>query len=175
MAASAATATADVVPINGARRKRQRARTRLVERVQDILSEAQQEVAGRRWENAIPMMRHAVEQATIGTDPKLVTVAHRHPSPKDPSLSDSTIQALDILSVFDHHKRDRPLLGIAELADTLGMSRSTVHRYVTTLCYCGQLEQHPPSRKYRRPALHAIAGAGQQGEPAEVRELARAA
>lgn len=155
--AVAAAATADVVPIGRARPRppRRRRQTRLVERVHDILSEAQQEVAARRWDNAIPMMKHAVEQATVGNDPKLVRVMGRIAAPKDPSMSDSTIQALDILGVFDQHKQtragERPLLGIAELADELGMSRSTMHRYVTTLCFCGQLEQHAPTRKYRRP------------------------
>jgi IclR family transcriptional regulator, pca regulon regulatory protein len=41
-----------------------------------------------------------------------------------------------------------PLLGIAEIADGLGMSRSTVHRYITTLHALGYLEQDA-SRKYR--------------------------
>jgi IclR family pca regulon transcriptional regulator len=40
------------------------------------------------------------------------------------------------------------VLGIAELADELGMSRSTTHRYVITLVALGYLEQ-VASRKYR--------------------------
>jgi IclR family transcriptional regulator, pca regulon regulatory protein len=39
--------------------------------------------------------------------------------------------------------------GIAELADTLGMSRSTTHRYVITLAALGHLEQVKEGRKYR--------------------------
>lgn len=42
----------------------------------------------------------------------------------------------------------RPLLGIAELADMLGLSRSTTHRYVTTLVALGYLRQGE-RRKYR--------------------------
>ena len=42
----------------------------------------------------------------------------------------------------------RPVLGIADIADDLGMSRSTTHRYVITLVALGYLEQGA-SRKYR--------------------------
>jgi IclR family pca regulon transcriptional regulator len=42
----------------------------------------------------------------------------------------------------------RPVLGIADIADELGMSRSTTHRYVITLVALGYLEQGT-SRKYR--------------------------
>ena len=40
------------------------------------------------------------------------------------------------------------MLGIASIADELGMSRSTTHRYVVTLVALGFLEQGA-SRKYR--------------------------
>jgi IclR family pca regulon transcriptional regulator len=40
------------------------------------------------------------------------------------------------------------VLGIADLADSVGMSRSTVHRYVSTLVALGFLEQDA-SRRYR--------------------------
>ena len=40
------------------------------------------------------------------------------------------------------------MLGIADIADELGMSRSTTHRYVITLFALGYLEQGA-SRKYR--------------------------
>ncbi len=43
---------------------------------------------------------------------------------------------------------ERPLLGIAELAEMLGLSRSTTHRYVTTLVALGYLQQGE-RRKYR--------------------------
>jgi IclR family pca regulon transcriptional regulator len=42
----------------------------------------------------------------------------------------------------------RPVLGIADIADELDMSRSTTHRYVITLVALGYLEQGI-SRKYR--------------------------
>jgi IclR family pca regulon transcriptional regulator len=58
--------------------------------------------------------------------------------------SQSLERGLAILACFN---RERPLLGIAELADMLGMSRSTTHRYVTTLVALGYLCQGA-RRKY---------------------------
>ncbi len=45
-------------------------------------------------------------------------------------------------------KPGRSVLGIADVADELGMSRSTTHRYLTTLVALGYMEQDK-SRKYR--------------------------
>jgi IclR family transcriptional regulator, pca regulon regulatory protein len=61
-----------------------------------------------------------------------------------PRYSQSLERGLAILTCFSS---ERPLLGIAELADMLGMSRSTTHRYVTTLVALGYLEQGA-QRKY---------------------------
>jgi len=41
--------------------------------------------------------------------------------------------------------------GIVELADELGMSPSTAHRYALTLVELGLLERCPKTRKYRLP------------------------
>ncbi len=54
-------------------------------------------------------------------------------------------RGLAILTCFTP---ERPVLGIADIADELEMSRSTTHRYVTTLTALGYLEQGA-SRKYR--------------------------
>lgn len=59
--------------------------------------------------------------------------------------SQSLERGLAILLCFSSA---RPLLGIAELADMLGMSRSTTHRYVITLVALGYLRQGE-RRKYR--------------------------
>ncbi len=77
----------------------------------------------------------------------------RHPSPDDehvprlrePRYSQSLERGLAILGAFTP---ERPVLGIADIADELGMSRSTTHRYVITLVALGFLEQGA-SRKYR--------------------------
>ncbi len=59
--------------------------------------------------------------------------------------SQSLERGLAILGCFTPK---RPVLGIADIADELGMSRSTTHRYVITLVALGYLEQGA-SRKYR--------------------------
>ncbi|HEX3453212.1 MAG TPA: IclR family transcriptional regulator [Gaiellaceae bacterium] len=60
--------------------------------------------------------------------------------------SQSLERGLAILSAF---KPDAPELGIAELARELGLSRSTSHRYVSTLARLGFLDQNARTRKYR--------------------------
>ncbi len=67
------------------------------------------------------------------------------PSLREPRYSQSLERGLAILGCFTP---DRPVLGIADIADDLGMSRSTTHRYVITLVALGYLEQGA-SRKYR--------------------------
>jgi IclR family transcriptional regulator, pca regulon regulatory protein len=67
------------------------------------------------------------------------------PSLREPRYSQSLERGLAILTCFTP---ERPVLGIANIADELGMSRSTTHRYVITLVALGYLEQGA-SRKYR--------------------------
>ncbi|HTC59202.1 MAG TPA: IclR family transcriptional regulator [Solirubrobacteraceae bacterium] len=67
------------------------------------------------------------------------------PSLREPRYSQSLERGLAILGCF---KPERPVLGIADIADDLGMSRSTTHRYAITLVALGLLEQGA-SRKYR--------------------------
>ncbi|HEX5224542.1 MAG TPA: IclR family transcriptional regulator [Solirubrobacteraceae bacterium] len=67
------------------------------------------------------------------------------PSLREPRYSQSLERGLAILTCFSAEK---PSLGIADIADELGMSRSTTHRYVITLVALGYLEQEA-SRKYR--------------------------
>lgn len=64
---------------------------------------------------------------------------------KEPRFSQSLERGLAILCCFGP---DRPVLGISQIAQELGMSRSTTHRYVITLAALGYLEQGP-GRKYR--------------------------
>lgn len=69
----------------------------------------------------------------------------RLPSLREPRYSQSVERGLAILGRFTP---ERPVLGIADLADDLGMRRSTAYRYVITLAALGFLEQ-VESRKYR--------------------------
>jgi IclR family pca regulon transcriptional regulator len=64
---------------------------------------------------------------------------------REARFSQSLERGLAVLSCFT---AERPMRGIADLAEELGMSRSTTHRYVITLVALGYLEQGP-SRKYR--------------------------
>jgi IclR family transcriptional regulator, pca regulon regulatory protein len=68
------------------------------------------------------------------------------PMLSEPRFSQSLERGLAILSCFTP---DSPVQGIADLADMLGMSRSTTHRYVITLVALGYLEQVKEGRKYR--------------------------
>ena len=70
--------------------------------------------------------------AADGQDP-----AWSIPSLREPRYSQSLERGLAILGCFTPK---RPVLGIADIADDLGMSRSTTHRYVLTLTALGYLE-----------------------------------
>jgi DNA-binding IclR family transcriptional regulator len=65
------------------------------------------------------------------------------PSLREPRDSHSLERGLAILVCFT---RSRPILGIADIADDLGMSRSTTHRYVIMLVALGYLEQRAPGK-----------------------------
>jgi IclR family pca regulon transcriptional regulator len=69
----------------------------------------------------------------------------RVPTLLDPRYSQSLERGLAILGCF---RPDKSVLRIADIADDLGMTRSTTHRHVITLVALGYLEQGS-SRKYR--------------------------
>lgn len=52
------------------------------------------------------------------------------------------------LTVLEGFNREHPERGISQIAEDLGISRSTTHRYATTLATLGFLEQ-AGSRQYR--------------------------
>ena len=66
----------------------------------------------------------------------------------DPRLSRSLLRGLSILTCFGPDGGSR---GIVEIAEDLGMSPSTTHRYALTLVELGLLERCPHTRKYRLP------------------------
>jgi hypothetical protein len=66
----------------------------------------------------------------------------------DPRLSRSLLRGLSILTCFGPDGGSR---GIVEIAEDLGMSPSTAHRYALTLVELGLLERCPDTRKYRLP------------------------
>lgn len=83
-------------------------------------------------------------------------------------LSQSLERGLAILSLFTP---DRPALGISELAGTLGLTRSTTHRYVATLARLGYLDQDAATRKYRLGSRVLDLGFSMLGSM-ELREIA---
>jgi hypothetical protein len=64
----------------------------------------------------------------------------------DRRLSRSLLQGLSMLAAMPV---DGGCIGNAELADALGMTLSSAHRYVTTLVAAGLVEREPITRKYR--------------------------
>ncbi|HST56005.1 MAG TPA: IclR family transcriptional regulator [Solirubrobacteraceae bacterium] len=64
---------------------------------------------------------------------------------RESRFSQSLERGLAILGCFSP---SRPVLGIADIAEDVGLTRSTTHRYVITLLALGYLEQGA-SRKYR--------------------------
>jgi IclR family transcriptional regulator, pca regulon regulatory protein len=83
----------------------------------------------------------------VAADARGDTVSAQRGVPPLPSArySHSFERGLALLKAFTPGK---PVLGIADLADQLGMSGSTTHRYAITLVALGYLEQSA-SRKYR--------------------------
>src|ERR1700720_4006519 len=106
------------------------------------LSFQTRKVYSRQHRDQVPMPRtsSAASKTNNGQEP-----AWSIPSLREPRYSQSLERGLAILGCFTPK---RPVLGIADIADELGMSRSTTHRYVITLVALGYLEQGA-SRKYR--------------------------
>jgi IclR family pca regulon transcriptional regulator len=77
----------------------------------------------------------------------------------DPRLSRSLEYGIAILESFSS---EHQALGIATLADIVGISRSTTHRYAITLVALGYLEQDS-ARKYRLSAQAAAPGSAAIG------------
>jgi DNA-binding MarR family transcriptional regulator len=65
-----------------------------------------------------------------------------------PRLSRSLLLGLLVLACFP---ADGGALAVTDVAEQLGLSPSTTHRYMTTLLAVGLLEQDPRSRRYRVP------------------------
>jgi IclR family pca regulon transcriptional regulator len=80
-------------------------------------------------------------QAAPGSD----TAAAGGEAERNGRFSSSLRAGLAILNCFS---AEQPVLGIANLADELSMSRSTTHRYASTLVALGYLEQDQ-ARRYR--------------------------
>ena len=67
------------------------------------------------------------------------------PADNDHRISRSLLRGLAVLACFDVHDES---LGLMEIADRLGVSPSTIHRYLLTLVQVGLLEQSQETRRY---------------------------
>jgi DNA-binding MarR family transcriptional regulator len=67
----------------------------------------------------------------------------------DTQLSGSLLLGLIVLRCFP---ADGSELRVLDLAQRLGLTPSTTHRYLKTLVIAGLLDQNPTTRRYRRPA-----------------------
>jgi IclR family transcriptional regulator, pca regulon regulatory protein len=82
------------------------------------------------------------------------------PVERDPRYSSSVQSGLAIVQCFNSETH---ALGIADLADMLGLSRATTHRYAVTLVALGILDQ-TRTRKYLLASKSAAAGMAVLGE-----------
>jgi IclR family transcriptional regulator, pca regulon regulatory protein len=87
------------------------------------------------------MRKVAVAVHRVDEDGEWVSI----PTLREPRYSQSLERGLAMLACFTP---ERPVWGIADFADALGMSRSTTHRYAITLTRLGYLLQDE-KRKYR--------------------------
>lgn len=117
-----------------------------VEHIDEVLEGLQMELDRGDLDNAVSISRHITGEIVARQGGVAIKVSGAAELPRDPSQSQSVIVAFNILAAFE----GKTLLGISDIADGLGMSRSTTHRYVRTLLSVGQLEQDPATRKYRR-------------------------
>jgi IclR family transcriptional regulator, pca regulon regulatory protein len=68
------------------------------------------------------------------------------PSTRQTTWSQSLEGGFAILSAFSS---DRSTIGVSELSRELGLSRSTIHRYIATLTSLGYLQQDAETKRYR--------------------------
>lgn len=63
------------------------------------------------------------------------------------AISHALVRGLRVLAAFPADGGGR---GVAEVAEELGMTKSTAHRYISTLVAVGLIVQQSGSRQYRR-------------------------
>lgn len=117
------------------------------ERIATVCADATHEAAGRRWKAAEDLLREATTLAAGMTSIRVgITKVTPLKGTGDPGHSQSLERGLAILALFT---AKRPIWGIAEMADATKSSRSTTHRYASTLVTLSQLEQ-VAGRRYKR-------------------------
>lgn len=116
-------------------------------------------------EQVISVVEKGVDTGELGSlvsliDPNFLTDSLLALKRNPKGLSQSTICAVQLLSMFndgDEHE-------LTTLAQELGVSTATAHRYLNTWVAIGLLYRHPTTRKYRRMPLHR----NEQGNPPQL-------
>jgi len=100
--------------------------------------------------NGSPRSARAKRQGAATARASLAARGYMPSETTDARLSRSLLRGLSLLTGFGPDAEER---GIVELAEDLGMSPSTAHRYALTLVEVGLLERCPRTRKYRLPQI----------------------
>jgi hypothetical protein len=115
------------------------------DRISEACEDAMGEARAGRWRSVDKLLRTAADTAAAMNGrpvrPRPVSAV----DVTEARYSQSLERGLRILELF---QPDAPVWGIADIADALGYSRSTTHRYAVTLVRLGQIEQ-TGHRKYR--------------------------
>lgn len=123
-------------------------KTEAGERAAGLAEDALAALAAEEWGAALEYFDAARGQvAAINAAPEYSIITGA-PQEIDRRFSSSLTFGLEILGHFS----GREVWGIKDVAEKLNASRSTTHRYMTTLVLLGQLEQ-TVGRKYRRPEI----------------------
>lgn len=116
------------------------------ERIAATCEDAIGEARGQRWDAAEDLLREATNLAAGVTSRRIAISPVTSLKNTGPRHSQSTERCFLILALFTEQ---RPIWGIADVANALKFARGTTHRYMTTLVAIGQLEQ-VAGRRYKR-------------------------
>jgi hypothetical protein len=93
---------------------------------------------------------HALHALLAGADDRDQLAETIQANYNDPRVSRSLLRGLAVLAAVPADGGERDLKSIA---NEVGLSKSTTHRYLTTWVRLGNLEQSPNSRAYRHTRL----------------------
>lgn len=111
----------------------------------DAIEDARQAIARGQWALASSYLEVGVRTAAAMAGP--TEWAAEDLPEAERSLSSSLLTGLRVLAQFPDYETVR---GVAEVAERVGCTRTTTHRYLRTLLRAGQLERPGDSRRYRR-------------------------
>ncbi len=125
------------MPVSPKQRKR--------EAIEIALEEALMQLAAGHWRDTENLLRDGLAKL-LALQARPVNVAPTANGAPDRQRSLGLQRGLQLLALFDEK---RPVWRLSDLADELGYSRSTTHRYAMSLVALGQLEQ-TTGHRYKR-------------------------